>query len=456
MNSNQVVLRTAFESNLNQRIGMLRALRVKLGDGEATLLVYSEDFDIDSDWEMFFYPTDRVHFALLRDDGEVAWKREMGAGLVPGIWFCPVYAMDLDKDGIEEIWFVNNLDDQHPLSIKHSVLERLDPETGQTTGQWPWTYERGLTFSHQFRNFIFGGFVQDEPVLVTATGTYGKMELRGWGDKMKPRWETIIGKDDPGARGSHLCPVLDVNGDGVDEVLWGERCIELDRGSEVFCAYREEYRGHSDVVYPFWSRQRDGYLVYTIRESDLPASPRVTVFDAKGQHVWGDLEVGHVDIGWVGRIISSESGAALAVRISGKTCGAKGRFHEGVEEFLYDVETGARIPIVGRLMDTIPVDVNGDGVHELVRGISEGNGDVVKADGSVLGNVRGMVAMACRFLDYPGEQILSFDWQGTVRAWYDENATDSDELRRRLASPAYKRMQRLTAVGYNLCPMAGL
>jgi hypothetical protein len=127
-----------------------------------------------------------------------------------------------------------------------------------------------------------------------------------------------------------------------------------------------------------------------------------------------------------------------------------------VEEFTYDVETGKPVDLGYRLMDTIPVDINGDGLHELVRGTSEGNGDVLTADGSVVGNVQGMVAMASRFLDRPGEQVLSYDWEGTVRAWYDVNAIDSPGLKRRLAVPAYKRSQRLTAVGYNVCPMAGL
>ena len=55
----------------------------------------------------------------------------------------------------------------------------------------------------------------------------------------------------PGARSSHGYTVMDLNDDGVDEVLWGERCIELDKGTELFCADRDVYHGHSDVVQPF-------------------------------------------------------------------------------------------------------------------------------------------------------------------------------------------------------------
>jgi len=35
------------------------------------------------------------------------------------------------------------------------------------------------------------------------------------------------GVDEPGARGSHVCPIVDINDDGIDEFMRGERCIEL-------------------------------------------------------------------------------------------------------------------------------------------------------------------------------------------------------------------------------------
>ena len=42
--------------------------------------------------------------------------------------------------------------------------------------------------------------------------------------------------------------LFDLAGDGVEEVMWGERAIELDTGSELFCAHRHSCRGHSGVV----------------------------------------------------------------------------------------------------------------------------------------------------------------------------------------------------------------
>ena len=47
---------------------------------------------------------------------------------------CPVHFFDLDQDGVDEIWFVNNLNPNIPFSLNARVLERIDPLTGETTG----------------------------------------------------------------------------------------------------------------------------------------------------------------------------------------------------------------------------------------------------------------------------------------------------------------------------------
>ena len=41
------------------------------------------------------------------------------------MWFCPVFPFDLDGDGADEIWFVDNVDSDHPLSLRGQRLARL-------------------------------------------------------------------------------------------------------------------------------------------------------------------------------------------------------------------------------------------------------------------------------------------------------------------------------------------
>jgi two-component sensor histidine kinase len=46
------------------------------------------------------------------------------------------------------------------------------------------------------------------------------MGICAWSKGMEKRWELIIDETDKGPRGSHMCPVIDINGDGTDELLY--------------------------------------------------------------------------------------------------------------------------------------------------------------------------------------------------------------------------------------------
>jgi hypothetical protein len=447
------------EVSVDSPIGQFHAMPVALGPGapSAFLGVYCADFDNDPYVEMFFFPTDTRKMILVTTEGEVLWRRDLGPGVVPGVWFCPVFPFDLDGDGVDEIWYVNNLNIEHPLGLSGYRLERIDARTGGTTGQWPWpTVDRSQSLSHVFRNFIAGGYVHDQPVLITAQGTYGDMAIQGWRPDMSMRWEHRVTKDDPGARGSHMCPITDLDGDGVQELMWGERCIELEAGTELFCADRDTYRGHSDVVTPVADREGGRWFLYTCRESDVGVSPRVALFDQRGQRIWGHVDHGHMDMGWVARLGENRSPVAMAVRIGHKTCGPDGRFHFETDEFVWDALTGEPYELPFPVYGTLPVDLNGDGYHELVYGIPGQDGTVVDRHGAEIGSVGAPVAMLSRFLDRPGEQILAYQADGTVRVWSDCNAQDRPEATRRYEDPLYRVNQRLGGVGYNIHVLGGL
>ncbi len=449
-------LYAALELNLGTTLGQCRAVPVSLGDKQGIFLACCEDAEIDPYVEMFFFPKHRLKLIILAPDGTPLWKKELGPGVIPGIWFTPFFPLDLDGDGADEIWFVNNVDDEHPLSLKGRRLERLDTRTGQTLGQWPWpAVDSNQSLSHTFRNFILGGSVQGKPVLVTAQGTYGGMKLQAWDPNMSPRWEYVIPKDSPGARGSHMCPVVDIDGDGNDEILWGERCIALDTGKELFCGDRDSYRGHSDVIQPVLDRANKRWFIYTCRESGNVA-PRVALFDDKGERVWSDLTEGHMDMGWVARLGPAGEPIAMAIRIGSKSAGQKGFFREGVQEFTYDALTGKEHKLPFSIFCTLPVDLNGDGIHELFRGLAEGDGSLLDRTGQVIARLDGHVAMASKFMDHPGEQVFCYYPDGTIRIWADRNAEDSPAAKARYAHPFYRANQRLTATGYNVINLAGL
>jgi hypothetical protein len=242
----------------------------------------------------------------------------------------------------------------------------------------------------------------------------------------------------------------------MDEILWGERRIELASGKELWCADRDAYDGHSDIISPFLDWRTGEWRFFTCRENDPKTKPRLVAFDAKGRRIWGDIDEGHMDQGWVARLGPAGEAVAMAIRIRHKTLGPSGRFRDGVEQFIYDAITGKRRDAAFDAYLTIPVDLDGDGRHELVRGGPGGDGAVLDGLGATLGNVGGTVAMMSKFLDIPGEQLLVYYPDGTVRVWADRNARDSEAALRRYAHPYYKINQRQTGNGYNYVNLGGL
>jgi hypothetical protein len=455
--SSTIQLETAFALKLADRIGQLRATPMRVGGERLILAAHSADFDVDPYTEMFFFPQDTLHLSAFDVSGRVVWRRDLGRAVVPGMWFCPVLAMDLDEDGSDEVYFVNNTDPGHPLAHGSYVLEQLDAGTGLTRAQWPWPAEtRHDTLSHAFRNFLIAGRSGSKPVLVCAQGTYHAMDLQGYGPGMSRRWRTWIAADAPGARGSHRCPVVDFDGSGRECLMWGERCIGLDDGAERFCCDLDVYQGHSDRIEPLLDEATGRWRIFTIREGHDLASPRVVMFDQTGKRLWGAVDRGHMDMGWVARVLDDHRHACMAIRIGAKTCGPDGRFHRRMDEYLFNAADGSPLTFPTSLYRTQPIDLNGDGYHELIRADPSGDGEVLDRHGASVGTVGGPCALLQKLTDHPGEQALSYHEDGVVRLWFDAHARDSEPALRRHAHPMYQRNARLMATGSNIGVLGGI
>lgn len=457
--------------NLGQPLGQLRAVPVQLGAGAppALLFAFCADVDVDPYPEMFFIPKDTLKLALYTLEGRELWRRDLGPGVLPGIWFAPILPADLDGDGTDEIYLVDNATPEHPLTHSGRVLRRLDAATGEITGEtrWPRNLE-SQWLNYSFRFFLFSGSVDGKTVLVSAQGTYGDMHLQGWDEGFKLRWKVDIPANTRGSRGSHMTPVVDWDGDGNDEFLWGERLMSFRDGAEIFCADRVVYDGHSDIIQPVLSADGKTWSLYTCRESTEynhnfphlvrpPISPRVVLFDSKGERVWSALEYGHMDMGWIGRVGADRTPLAGAVRIGKKSAGPDGKRHTAIEEFLWDglsgSPSGARVPVYR----TQPVDIDGDGRHEFIRGSAGADGMLFDASGKSLGSLGGPAALLSKVTDTcGGEQILTYAPDGKVTLWGNRTATDSEDARRRYTHPYYKANQRLGASASNLINLGGL
>jgi len=442
-------------------------LRHERGAPEALLLAYSADADIDPFMGMFFFPTDTLKLALWVPGEGLRWRREFHRGVIPGLWFSPILPFDLDADGVDEIWMVLNADPHHPLDIKQFGLERMDPATGGTTERLPW---RGLDFddytaSQRYRHFLAGGCAEGQPVLACVQGTYSRITFQGMRPDGRFRWESAVAKDGPGARACHNCPVVDYDGDGSEELFIGERCLRLRDGTPLFIADEHVWNGHSDVVAPFFDQGSGTWNLFTARETpyQYPAPPRVVGFGPDGRRRWADLESGHMDMGWVARFPGRDGHVAYAMRLGSKSAGPEGMQRSAQDEFFWDALSGERLgPMPFSAFERLPVDFDGDGVHEFAdSNCVHSPPGIVRADGSLLAVLpEGMriahVSKICR--DHPGEQVVGWTPEGRVflMGAPPGGPQDSPAALARYAHPFYQRNRRFTGVGYNLATLSGI
>ena len=445
------------EFDLGMELGQVRSVPVSLGKDmpEAVLFVYSSQGNLDPWPELFNYPKDTLKMALYTLDGVRMWKRDLGNGVIPGVWYAPFISFDLDQDGVDEIWFVNNLNPNIPFSLNARVLERIDPLTGETTGQWTWPDNTiDDTMSHSYRFFITGGYVHDKPVLVTAQGTYRDMDLQGYGEGMEKRWDIKIPYDDGGARSSHLCPVLDFNDDGVDELFWGERLISLEDGHEVFCGDKGKYLGHSDIVVPFEDIKTGKKYIYTCREDyEQEGEPRVVTYNEKGEREWTAVDsIGHMHNGWIANIGPDYRKVAMAMRITRRVID-NAIVDTEPEDFYFDAVTGEPLesPLPFKGDEFMPVDFDGDGYHEFYGAGGAKKGCVVDREGKVQGFIGGDgVVRSGKIMQWPGELLMVYyQDEGKVRIWGDADAVESEYCKKRFAHSYHWRMQHFMGTGYN-------
>lgn len=435
--------------DLGMNVGFVRSANIRLGDRDGMFFMYSDAAGTDPGEELLrFKDIGVVRLAVFDMDGRRLWEKILPDGVVSGVWFVPAVPFDMDGDGVDEIYFVNNTG--APFSFMHRKLECLNGLTGETlfTCPWPWnTFNERLSLCYRF--YIVAGYAHGEPVLVTCQGTYTNMYLQGWNRNMSPRWEVTIKAEDPGPRASHMTPVIDINNDGVDELFWGERVLSLDDGHEVI-NYAPAYHGHSDVVIPFIDYKTEKWYVFTCREDEDPnGEKRVIVFHAGGSESWSAVDKGHMHTAW---IANHPNGSKIAMAMRQHFVPDDSGFVHATDAlFYFDAYTGAKkhvsFPCDGHHL--FPIDVNGDGVHEFLIAYGESDtGDIINWNGDCLGHIDGGVFRMGKMINHPGEQIMTV-MGGVVYIYGDADAKDGEIMVKRYSYPYLPFMQKLMATGYN-------
>ncbi|MEN6316229.1 MAG: hypothetical protein ABFD25_18515 [Clostridiaceae bacterium] len=224
----------------------------------------------------------------------------------------------------------------------------------------------------------------------------------------------------------------------------------------MFCADSENYRGHSDIIAPVFIDSLNKWQMLACRETDPDASPRICMYDSAGKRIWGRVNEGHIDLGWAARLNDDRSHIVMGIKIGHKSCGPDGRFHDSYTEHVFNAQTGEPVELGFSVYKTMPVDINGDGYHEVVRGLPAANGDVMDRYGNVVGNIGGSVALSGKITDMPGEQLLVYGADGQISLWRDKNAEDCAFAVSRYNNPFYGKALSVSGNGYNWCILGGI
>jgi len=444
-------LKPLVQFNVGSPMRQCRAVPFRQGGKPRGLVLIHSDFpNVDPFAPFVQFHTDSLKVSVFSLEGRRLWQKELG--IVPGIWWCPVFPFDLDGDDADELYLVNSSRPEFPLDSNALVLETYAPATGELQDSRPWPQVIvNQKLSNVFRNFINGGYSNGRPRLITAQGTYGNRQMQCWDAQFNEVWTRTKTPDDPGCDGSHMFPVLDLDGDGRDELLYGERCIDIDTGQDIWIADQEAWWGHSDIVMPTLDRNTDRWLIYTCREKPEPPEARgVVMFDDHGRELWGHRGMGHMHAGWTARLCENGTHRCYALDMTARNKGESG-------EHFYDLE-GRPLDAPFPLQGTLPVDFDGDGLHELVYTAGERKGIVIDHEGREMARLLGEPGITPRskMLDHPGEQIVTWDEDGTIRIYGWPDAEDTEAAQRRYDHPYYAACDRLWAVGYNWRNLGGL
>ncbi len=175
-------------------------------------------------------------------DGAFLWRKDLGPGIEPGIWYSPFVVYDFDGDGKAEVAVKTGpADAREPDGRVRSGPEWvsiLDGLTGQeiTRADWPPRDPRLGDYNRINRNQMGLAYLDGKtPCLLVARGTYKLMVVDAYqyhDKKLARLWHWEGDDETPVIRsqGAHNLHAADVDDDGRDEVILGS-CVLDDNGT---------------------------------------------------------------------------------------------------------------------------------------------------------------------------------------------------------------------------------
>lgn len=234
------------------------------------------------------------------NDGTHLWTKELGLGIVPGVWYSPFICYDFNGDGKAEVALKSAPDgvtrnEQGRVVDGDEYLTVLDGMTGNQLAQmdWPERNARYGDLNRQSRNQIGVAYLDGRtPYILAARGTYKLMTVDAWrleGSKLVRVWRWDGDEENPVVRsqGAHNMICTDIDGDGRDEVVLGS-CALDDNGTLLWSVGL----GHPDKIYiTDINPNREGMEMFLCLEPYHTNGRGVCLIDPKnGSPIWN---IGH-------------------------------------------------------------------------------------------------------------------------------------------------------------------
>ena len=509
--------KAALVLNLGQPHKQIRVVTGDLnGDGEPEFVVaYSGYQGVDPYETAWSKSEDTIKVAAFLPTGERLWVMDLGRGIEAGPDYQPMVVWDLDTDGRAEVILKTNKSED-PLNYEGERITVLDGMTGKIKkeSKWPpvpWStirktpgalsdVEKGIwsDYNNDSRNYLGIAHLDGkDPYLIAARGTYKAQKMWAFDKNMHRVWERDLGLDHYLAEGfprhhvglwkrmekfwniddktkhlwarvknipnidqyraSHRLPIADINEDGKEEILWGERCIG-EKGEDLWkIKERTPYPGHPDIVFAAdILPSHKGKEIFYGREGGVGKSEKIGVClaDSQGNILWGHWGYHHIDTGWVGKIIADQEGMqCLAIDLVDKIEAKAGPWEMIKPLGLLWASDGK---LIGNppasFYESIPVDWDGDGIREIV---FMKDGRIQKYGGPVIEKLTAPCLWGADLFGDHREEIVAAPGDGNVYVFFNTVVLVNTPRITPMGDRQYKNDLSRTAMQATVVPTEG-
>jgi len=462
------------------------------GDGEPEVVIAYTDYrNVDPYEKARSTSEDTIKVAAFLPKGERLWTLDLGMGIEAGMNYQPMVVWDLDGDGRAEVILKTNRS-ADPLNYDGERITVLDGMSGKikTEAEWPSLKGLGSDYNNDSRNYLAIAHLDGkDPYVISVRGLYKAQRMWAldknlhrvwernlgldhffpsglWGrlykfwnidDKMKYLWARF--KNNPASdqyRGSHSLPVADINEDGKEEILWGERCIG-ENGKDLWTVKENmPYLGHPDVVFPakILPSMR-GKQVFYAREGWGEKKEKIGVYlvDDQGKILWANWGYHHIDRGWVGKIVpGQESMQCLGIDIMEKEWNKEGAKLIEPSGLLWDSGGNLLGNPPASWYYSFPVDWDGDGVREIC--VME-HGTIQKFDEAAMEKLPGNCLWGADLFGDHREEIVTAPGDGKIYVFFNAGDMNIPPRVSPIADRQYKNDLSRTAMHGFVIPTEG-